>query len=698
MTSWQQRARVGVVVFGVACAALVYWSIGDRRAVDEPVEVERFDPDAVAESTVSALRQDRGLEQEFSISGTRTFTYEDGSVRFLGVTIRVPKADGREFVITAREATAGAGEAEYQVSGGVVLVASDGFRLETDRALFHRDTAVARAPGLVRFTKGRLEGSGVEATYNDRDDVLYIARDAAIRMTDEVGRLTLDATAAAGTLDRVSHVLILDGNVRLLRDGQVIRSDRATAQLSPEEDAVTHTALRGGSRVDGGAGSITVMAADDIDLDYSDDGDVLEHVTLIHGASVRLAGSDGEPGAAMGAETLDLALTPGGAIETLTGRDYVEVTFPNEGAGPAGLIRSDLLDATGEPGRGLTSVVFRRDVEYVEALREGASRRVTARMLTLTLVDGAVSEAAFADGTTFEEKGLEAGAQTARYRPSVGRLYLGSSDASSTARVDAEQVHVDARAIEIALDGHGLRADGDVRTSLSALTIGEPEIGTRAPQLLRGGESVNVNADRFEYDPDTAQAVYVRATLWQGESALRGERVTINRRTGDLQAVGDARSTLLLDGARSDGRGGEIRYDQAARTLTYSSAVFPPTTGAGQSTTTLAHLARLSGSQGNLQAGRITVFLSDADNDVHRLESHASVRLDLGPRSAAGTHLTYYAADERYVMEGAPTTIRESCRETTGQTVTFYASTDRMIVDGNERGRTGTRPCTVPSK
>jgi len=62
--------------------------------------------------------------------------------------------------------------------------------------------------------------------------------------------------------------------------------------------------------------------------------------------------------------------------------------------------------------------------------------------------------------------------------------------------------------------------------------------------------------------------------------------------------------------------------------------------------------------------------------------------------------LTYFAADERYVMTGLPVKIEEECRETTGRTLTFFKSADRIIVDGNERKRTevkgGATPCSGP--
>jgi lipopolysaccharide export system protein LptA len=61
-------------------------------------------------------------------------------------------------------------------------------------------------------------------------------------------------------------------------------------------------------------------------------------------------------------------------------------------------------------------------------------------------------------------------------------------------------------------------------------------------------------------------------------------------------------------------------------------------------------------------------------------------------RKTTGARMTYFSADERYVVTGAPVTIVDQCgRDTTGKTLTFYKATDRIVVDGNEQFRTQTK-------
>jgi lipopolysaccharide export system protein LptA len=201
----------------------------------------------------------------------------------------------------------------------------------------------------------------------------------------------------------------------------------------------------------------------------------------------------------------------------------------------------------------------------------------------------------------------------------------------------------------------------------------------RLPGLFQQATPVNVNADTLDYSGAGGRAVYTgSATLWQGETAIRADVLTLDRARGDLVATGGARSNIVFDTGSSIGRGSEIRYDDAARLITYEGSRVAP-------------LSQLSGPQGDLQAGRIEVVLAGTESRIERLEAYAAVNVRLDTRSATGDRLTYHAGDERYVMTGVPTVpvkIVEECRETLGRTLTFFRAADRIIVDGNEEVRT----------
>ena len=697
MTSWQKRLRVGLAVFGILFAGLVYRSIGERRVAPPVRPAERTDRTAEVETTNAEMQQVRGTEQEFEIKSERTLTYADKSVKHVNVVITVHK-EGRSYVVTAKEASAGPNQVELQLAGSVKIAVSDGFELMTENGTFNQSESIARAPGAVTFKKGHMSGSGANATYNQKDDVLNIAERARIVVTEDNGKNSFDGSAGSALLDRTQDVLFLESKVHVLRDTQVIDADKVMARLSPNEDVITGLELRGSSNVKGGSGPLESMNADAIDLTYSEDGTTLERAMLNGKASFSTAADEHASSRRMAGDVLEVTTAPDGTVSKVIGKDGVQLDMPSVENGPPRTIRARTLDATGEPGRGLTAVRFRDDVVFQEDNKSNnSSREVRAQSLNASLDGDGLRNAFFSGGVSFKERGFEAAASEARYQPGQGILNLASSG-GQRAFVTDDQIHVEAREIDVTLEGHGMEARGNVRTSLNAKPAnGKDRDGGRLPGLLKEGQAASVNAEELDYQGGNGRAEYKgAATLVQGDTAIRGDRIVLDQQKGDLVASGSARSTLVLDKGRTDGRANEIRYDEAARTVTYSAGAVAPTSGQGASVPSVP-LAQVSGPDGDLRAERVEIVLAREENGVDRLEAYNRVTMVIGARTATGMRLTYHAREERYVISSTgvtPVSIRESCQETTGRTLTFFKSSDRIIVDGNETRRTETKPCT----
>jgi lipopolysaccharide export system protein LptA len=354
-------------------------------------------------------------------------------------------------------------------------------------------------------------------------------------------------------------------------------------------------------------------------------------------------------------------------------------------------VRAQAFDAAGEPGMGLTTARFTGATEFREEASAGRPARLArSNSLTIGLADDAVTSAAFEGRVRFEEHTLQASAATAQYEPAAGMLRLAGADEGGGPRVADAQIEIEAEAIEVTLEGPAMAATGAVKTVLRATASG------RMPGLLEPKNAVNVNADALDYQGPDGAAVYAgSAMLWQGETAVRGDTITIDRSRGDLTVAGAARSTLVFDTGASVGRAPEIRYDDEARRLIYGRAA-----AAGAA----AAPSQLSGPQGDLRAGRIEVRLARGQSRVEGLDADTDVTIRLDRRLATGDRLTYVAEDERYVMTGVatvPVRIVEECRETIGRTVVFFKSADRVIVDGNEEVRTQSSrsaPCLTPAR
>ena len=734
---WQKRARWGLAAFGIVFAIVVYAAIGERQSATPAPAPLQLDPKAVLESFKAVFQRSRAARQDFVIEAERQLTYEGGATKFINVTITVKQREGRDFVVSGREAQAGDNQKDLQVSGDVKLAASDGFVARTDRATFNQDDATVRVAGAVSFEKGRMTGSGIGMTYNQMTDVLTLANQARVLITDESGKAVNEFSSGSATLARVENYLALDGDVHALRGDQVLDADRGRALLSEDDEHITFIELRGDSQVAGGS-AFESMTARDIDLDYTDDGATLERTQLVGTAVIKMAGGEDGPGRQFAGDLLELTFAPDASLTRATGRGNVRVDLPATSGTAARSVQSQTFEATGTAGKDLDAARFDTQVEY----REGAAASRPPRLarsngLRIALAGDEVTSATFTGSVKFEDQGLQASGALGEYDPAKGTLRLSGTDAGGAPRVADTQIEIEGEAIDVTLQGRRMAARGNVRTMLRAGSA-----KNRLPGLLQQGQPANVNANALEYDGDAGKASYTgAAALWQGETAIRGNTIALDQTRGDLVATGAARSTVALDTGTSVGSANEIRYSDATRTLEYISPPPPkpaptlptpvapatvapvaptpvtpvaPTTVSPVAPTPVTPIApttvspvaptpsRLSGSQGDVTASRIELVLAKAGSQLERLEAYTAVTVRVDTRVGTGDRLTYFAEDGRYVMTGiatVPVKIVEECRETIGRTVTFFKSTERIIVDGNEEVRTQSKrggPCPAP--
>ena len=702
---WQKRARLAIAVFGVAFAAVVYFAIRPREQPVAATAVTRIDPAAIIETSGCVLQSITGTRKNFTVTCDRQLTYANGESKMFGVRVEIKERQGRDFAITGAEAQANEKSRTVKFSGDVKLLSSDGFQLSTATAMFDEREGIVRTPGPVAFEKGRMSGTGVGMTYDQNTDVLTILDRAHVRMVDEGDNTTGEFAAGTATLDRVQNYLALERAVHVLRGEQTIDADRSTARLTEDETAITAIELRGSSRVAGGSSGFDSMSARDIDLGYGADGTTIERVVLTGGGAIVLKGSDGTPGRQIMGESLEIALAADGSVTSVVGRERTQLSLPADSGSAARRVTAKNLDATGEPGKGMTAAQFSEDVEYAEEAGAVATPR-TARSQTLHVaLDGsAISNAAFRGQVQFEEGKLKASAAEARYEPTKGVLRLKGADQGGGPRVADEQIAIEAAAIDITLEGRRMLATGNVKTRLQS--------SEKTPGLLKRDQPTNVSAAALRYDGKAGLAVYTgTAQLWQGDTAIRGDSITIDQEKGNLSAIGSARSTLTFGNTPSVGRAEEITYENTTRLVTFTGVKPPlesatiPLQGARPAPKKPAARAapkvvpaQLSGPEGDLKADRIVVVLHKNESKMERLEGHDNVTLRVDQRLVTGARMTYYA-EGRYEMSGTPTVpvkIVESCRETTGRTLTFFKSTDNIVIDGNEEIRTRTSsggPC-----
>jgi lipopolysaccharide export system protein LptA len=725
--TWQKKARLAIAVFVIVFIAIVVMALRQRKTA--PVAAgtpARTDKTAVVENTEGMdFKQMKDGRVVFGIKAGSQFTYPDGRNKLgKGVEVTADR-NGKPFTVTSRDAEIVLADNELKTAHftTAVKLTSEGTEVTGDDATYDKAEGMVKIPGAVAFTRGRMKGTGVGATYDFNRDVLWLLDRAHIHVVaDDKGQGALEATAGAAGLARAAHYVKLTRNGHINGEGRVIDADEITIQLTEDGQRVQMLQLRGNSRLAGSGGSSgpEAMSARDIDLTYGDDGRTLQHSTLTENAVVRLPGEGKGASRRIAGKAIDIAMSPDGkTVTNLNASENVQVDLPPDGDGPAKRIRSATLTAIGAPGTGLQNATFGGNVEYRE-MRAARGTVVAvdrqARSVSLIVATkpgfGAVQEADFHGNVHFTD-GPEVAADATRavYHVDRDQIDLSPSEDPGPAspRVSDGRVTVEARTIEFSLGTRKLKAETKVRSSMlpqrkpagapvasnAAQSAGRrgtaparaPSTDSQAhvPSLLKQDQPVTVTSNRLEYDGAAGHAVYSgNARLWQGETTkINGDTIVVDDTTGNLEARINVRTDMILDevdpntkirkATRSTGQSDTFVYDDAKRVATYT-----------------GH-AHLVGSEGDVTAEKLELFLLSGDNELERAEGYGangSVIVKESGRVATGARLTYIAKDQTYLMTGTPVeaveTAPQGCKKSVGAVLTFHRAVDTVKMAGND--------------
>jgi lipopolysaccharide export system protein LptA len=746
---WQKRLRLAIALFVVVFAALVVVSL--RRGHKPPTQAallpNKLDPDPKA-----AFQSPHGGEYETRTAGKVTFrikfgnqvTYTDGSSNFGGgVTVVLPDKNGRQITIESQDAKVTTppgkqiGTADF--TGGVKLTTSDGIVVTAPNATYNDAEQMTRIPGAIAFRKGRMTGSGVGGSYDQGRSVLWLLDQATVDVAaDAKGDGAMHVTSTAAGMARAEHYMKFMGSARLDGAGHVTEADEATAFLTEDDERVTRVELRGNSRMAGkpGGGGPQDMRAKDIDLAYGQDGRTLQSARLVENAVVQLPAEKGKAGRRIAGKAIDIALGPDGAVVTnLVANENVQVDLPPDGETPARRIRSASLLATG--AQGIEAATFSGSVEYRESRaargklaeidRTAKSDRLDARtkpgfgdLETATFHNNVH----FTDGTK-----TTADAPTAVYSIAQDRLELspGQGDTGRGPHVSDGRISVEARNIQTGLTNQKMKADTRVRTVMTPQSgrqaapkpaaAGAPakaEEAVKVPSMLKQDEPVNVSSNRLDYDGASSLAIYEgKAILWQKDTTIKGDKIVLDDKTGNLRATTNVSSTMILSEPDDKATPGRPAGKPAPAPKAGAAAPKPPPRptntvadellydDARHRATYTGH-AHMSGPDGDVMGDKIELFMAEQGGELERAEADGNVVSRQESRRAYGRHLTYSAKDALYTMTGSPVKLYDqtptNCRITEGTTLIFDRALNTSTATGNNTAgqRTRTEPVCPP--
>lgn len=708
---WQRLAQIAIAAFVIIFIGVI--AVSMRRQTVKPVETPP-PPRTAGNPQVENPKGGKyvryqGDKAVLDINFGTNLVFPDGRTTFSnGVEVRTTR-NGREMVVKAEEADvvpasdASKGLKTAAFRKNVVLTSGGGLQVKSAEATYDDTEGVVKIPGAVEFSKGRMKGTGLGATYDRNREVLWILDKAQVNVAPEKdGKGAMAATAGTAGLARAEHYMRLTTNARIDASGRLIQGDEITIALTQDDERMQMLQVRGNSRISGGP---QTMTARDIDLTYAEDGKTLQRAQLMEQSVLHLAAA-GAGSKRIAGKNIDLGLGPDGStITSLSAVENVQVDLPGDAAAPAKRIRSAALSASGAPDAGLRQATFSGKVEYREvqaARRNAAAVDRTARSESL-IVDtqpglGAIQKADFHGNVRImDAPDVTAEAQRGIYYLDRNRIELmpSTGDPGPSPQMNDGKISVSARTINFSLGSRDLDADTKVKSTILSKQRGgrgQPAApatgaGGKVPSLLKDNEPVNVTSNRLAYKGESSMATYTgNVKLWQGtETTIKADTIVLDDTNGNLTATANVSTLMTMDEVEKDsgkktrtettGKAELFVYNDARRLATYTTR------------------AQIDGPQGHVTAPKIELFLKPAGaNELDHAEAYGTnaelvtVREEM--RTATGTHLTYTAADEQYLMVGTPVTMLEdqkdgTCNVGRGSTLQFFRGSVKGQMDDN---------------
>ncbi|MCP5112327.1 MAG: hypothetical protein GY953_15995, partial [bacterium] len=197
--------------------------------------------------------------------------------------------------------------------------------------------------------------------------------------------------------------------------------------------------------------------------------------------------------------------------------------------------------------------------------------------------------------------------------------------------------------------------------------------------LLAANEAVHATAHRMVTSDSNRKILYEGdSVLWQGSTRLEAHRVEIDRTTGRLLATGKVLSRLVEEREREPRsvltvvRANQLVYDDRERLAHYKGSVKLERPAMEVTARELRALLRKDGEKGLDQAF--------ADGEVHIVQQTVE-----RTRTGTAEHAEYYLDEEKVILNGGAPKLMDSLKGTTeGRQLTYYAHDDRLLVDGAE--------------
>ncbi|HKN60374.1 MAG TPA: LptA/OstA family protein [Candidatus Acidoferrales bacterium] len=737
-----------------------------RRRHATPIIV----PAAVQQETQTfsykRVEKDRTI---FTIRASRTTQFKEGTPALLeDVWITVYGREGnRNDNIHTRECSYDQKSGGVQCKGELTIDIQDAvtpsnptppkpMQVKTSNLTFDGQTGEASTPAPVDFSFPQGHGRGVGVIYSTQTAAIHVEHAVEFEMTptDHTDELPIRVTGSSLEVRRDNRTVTLAGPAIVRQGDRELSAEKIIIELDEEFHArhaiaEGHPAVRGSRNIDSGSFNV---AADRFEGYLGPEGWV-ERVTAdggVTGTRKSPAGTDnfssGHVEFALEPQhniLRDMIATGGvtaqsqqGAVSQVLNTDALRVKFAPGGQPDQQRIDSaeTLAPATIESKNGTETTELHAPKFSTQFAPDGRLDRLFGSGGVEVRSQNGNSPAQVSTAQTLNATFSPDGQWTTVEES--GNVHFRQADRQAT----AAHARIDRAADQIALSGSPVLSDAMSRTTARTVTIGQKSglidaeggvVSTYMPSAQ--AESVNlgsgpahVTADALSGSTSSGRVVYSgHSRLWQGESVLEADQITVWRDEKKMQATGNvvavfpqtsvptlkpvSQSTVNMSGNISGNASGSASgptlWQVRAPSLTYWN---------DQNKARLEGGVLATSQQGSLESPTLDVFLGPATNpassnptsgqrpaeragaagtgQLTRILAQGGAVVRQGDRRGMADQAEYTSADQKFVLSGGKPTLTDGSGNTTaGRSLTFFVASDTILIDSQAGSRTLTR-------
>lgn len=297
----------------------------------------------------------------------------------------------------------------------------------------------------------------------------------------------------------------------------------------------------------------------------------------------------------------------------------------------------------------------------------------------------------------------------------VGKLK--KTDLTGKPEIRDASFRITSDSMELLEENSGILAHGSVK---SEFVRSEGKTPMTFPFSSPSNQPVYISSDEMNWDSQKSEATYSKkAKLWQEKNVITADKMIINDREKTLSAY-DKVHTIFYQGNKKNSKQGEAKSAEKAKAKEK-----PKEEGEAKPEEGLKD-TKLFSDAGELDQGPISVdagimnyaekdrvihfekdvkivtqatrinsdkadfFLKEKTSEFDRLFALGNVSISHEGRKGTGTQATFFAKEQKLILEGNPKLSEAGKADIHGRILTLFLSDDRILIDGQEDGRATT--------